>query len=100
MICIYEATMDYLIRTFMQITNYISWLKGGFIGEGFDYASLKLNFFAMCGDPKLLAYAMSSYLGLEDLNTRNCALEGFELFRSTKRKLDLPPGVDYDTPTL
>ena len=41
---------------------------------------------------------MRSYLGAEDLNIRDCALEGFELFGSTKRKLDLPPpGSEYDS---
>ena len=30
-------------------------------------------------------------------NTRDCALEGLELFGSTKHKLDLPPGADCDT---
>jgi hypothetical protein len=49
---------------------------------------LKLKAAAHAGDPKLLAEAMRSYPGAEDLNTRNCSLEGFELFGSTKRKLD------------
>jgi hypothetical protein len=39
---------------------------------------------------------MKSYPGLEYLNTKDCTLEGSELFGSTKRKLDLPPGVDCD----
>ena len=97
MTCLYEATVDDLICVFMQIANYISWLRGGSIGKGLDFASLKLKVVAMCRDPKLLADAMKSYLGLEDLYTRDCALEGFELFGSTKRKFDLPPGVDCDS---
>jgi hypothetical protein len=40
---------------------------------------------------------MKPYPGLEDLNTRDCALEGSELFGTTKRKLDLPPGVNRDS---
>ena len=56
--------------------------------------SLKLKVVAMCGDPKLLADVIKSYPGVEDLNTRDCALEGFELFGSTKRKPDLPLGVN------
>jgi hypothetical protein len=40
---------------------------------------------------------MKSYPGLEDLNTRDCALEGSELFGTTKRKFDLPPGVNCDS---
>ena len=35
--------------------------------------------------------------GLEELNTRDFALEGSELFGSTKRKFDLAPGVDCDS---
>ena len=38
-----------------------------------------------------------SYLKVEDINTKNCPLEGSELFGSTKRKLDLPPGSNYDS---
>ena len=72
-------------------------MKGGSTGKGSDSASLKLKVVARCGDPKLLADAMKSYPGLEALNTRNCVLEGFELFGSTKRKLDLSPGVDCDS---
>ena len=97
MTCLYEATVDDLIRAFMQIANYRSWLKGGSTGKGPDSASLKLKVVAMCGDPKLQADAMKSFPGLEGLNTMDCILEGSELFRSTKRKLDLPPGLDCDS---
>jgi hypothetical protein len=34
---------------------------------------------------------MKSYL-----NTKDCTLKGSELFGSAKRKLDMPPDVDYD----
>jgi phage tail protein X len=40
---------------------------------------------------------MKSYPGLEDLHIRDCALKGSELFGSTKRKFDLPPGVHCDS---
>ena len=39
---------------------------------------------------------MKSYLGAKYLHTKDCALEGSELFGSTKRKFDLPPGADCD----
>jgi hypothetical protein len=97
MIGLYEAIMDDLIRIFMHIANYKSRLRGGSIGKGPNFASLKLKVVFRCGDPKLLAYAMKSYAGLEYLNTRDCALEGSELFGSTKQKLDLPHGVDCDS---
>ena len=89
--------MDDMIRPFMQIVNYRSWLKGGSSGKGPNQASLKLKVAAHTGDPKLLVVAMRSYPGAEDLNTRNCALKGSELFGSTKRKLDLPLGSEYDS---
>ena len=72
-------------------------MRGGSTGKGPDFPSFKLKVVAICGDLKLLADAMKSYPGLEDLNTRDCALEGSELFGSTKRKLDMPPGVDCDS---
>ena len=40
---------------------------------------------------------MKSYRGAEGANTKDCALEGSELFISTKQKLNLPPGVDCDS---
>ena len=40
---------------------------------------------------------MKSYARAEDVNTRDCVLEGSELFGSTKRKLNLPLGVDCDS---
>ena len=58
---------------------------------------LKLKATTRCGDPKILANAMKSYPGVEGANTRDCALEGSELFGSTKKKLNLPPGVDCDS---
>ena len=45
----------------------------------------------------MLADVMKAYQGVEDVNTKDCALEGSELFGSTKRKLNLPPCVDYDS---
>lgn len=76
--------------------NYRLWLKGGSFWKGFDQTSLKLKIAYHIGDPKLLVEAMRSYPGAKDLNTRNCVLEGFELFGSTKRKLNLPSGFEYD----
>lgn len=53
MTCLYEVTMDDMIRAFM-----------------------KLKVVVRCGDPELLANAMKSYLGALNLNTRDCLLEG------------------------
>ena len=82
---------------FMHITKFGSWLRGGYTGKWSNSASLKLKVDARCGDPKLLVDAMKSYPGLEALDTRDCALEGSELFGSTKRKLDLASGVHYNS---
>ena len=97
MTCLYEATVDDLICAFIQIENYRLWLRGGSTSKMPYSASLKLKATARCGDPKSLANAMKSYPELEDLNTKDCALEGSELFGSTKRKLDLPLDVDCDS---
>ena len=97
MTCMYEATVDDMIRAFMQIANYRAWLKGGSHDKGHDLASAKLKAAAKCGDPKHLVDAMKSFPGAEDVNTRDCALEGSELFGSTKRKLNIPPGADCDS---
>ena len=64
------------------------------------FCILELKVAARCGHPKLLADAMKSYPGLQDLNTRDCALEGFELFGSTKWKLDLLSSEDCDSHRL
>ena len=53
--------------------------------KGHDLASLKFKIAARSGDPKLLAKAMKSCPGVEVVNTRDCALEGSELFGLTKQ---------------
>ena len=100
MTCLYEATVDDMIHAFFQITNYRGWLKGRLDGKGPDSASLKLKAVARCGDPKILVDPMKSYLGAEIAKTKDCALEGSELFGSTKRKLNLhqPDKVNYSIP--
>ena len=84
MTCLYEVTMDDLFRAFIQIANDRSWLRSGSIGKGHNPVSLKLKVASKCGNLELLADAIRSYLGAEDLNTRDGALEGSELFGSTK----------------
>jgi hypothetical protein len=54
MTCLYEATMNAMIRAFMQITNYRTWLKGGSDGKCHDSASLKIKAAARCGDSKMI----------------------------------------------
>ena len=97
-ICLYEEIVDDLIRAFMQIANCKLWLRGGSTGKGLDSMSLKVA--TWYGNPKLLVDAIKSYLGVEDLYTGDCALEGFEFFGSTKQKLNVPLGVDCDSHRL
>lgn len=87
MTSLYEMTMDDLICAFMHI----AWLRGGYTSEGLDSTSLKMNVVVKCGDPKLLVDAMKSYAWVQDLNTKDCTLEMFEHFGSTKHKFILPP---------
>ena len=87
-----------MIHAFMQIANDCSWLNEGSSRKGHDQASSKLKATFHTSDPQLLGETMRSYPRAEDLNTRNRALEGFELFASTKRKLDLPLGFECDSP--
>ena len=94
MIWLYEVTVDDMIRVFMQIANYWTWLKREYDGKGLDSASLKLKAAARCGDLKMLIDAMKSYPRAEDVNTRYCALEELELCSATKHKLNLPPGAN------
>lgn len=52
---------------------------------------MTLKVVARCGDPMLLKNAIKFFHGVKDLNTRDSALEGLELFGSTKWKLELTP---------
>ena len=40
---------------------------------------------------------MESYPDTKDVNKKNCALEGSELFGSTNHIPNLPPGIDCDS---
>ena len=73
--------------------NYRSWLKGVSTSKGHDSISLKPKAIAKCGYPRSMAKAIKSYLGVEDLNTKDCALEGTKLFSST----NFPPSIKYNS---
>ena len=90
--CLYEASVDDLIRTFIQTTNYRTYLKGSRSGKGPDKAELRLRAAQRSGDAEVIAKVLSSFPGAEDLITKPYGLEGAEIFGSSKRKLDLPPG--------
>jgi hypothetical protein len=65
-------------------------------GKGLDLGSLKFEAVAKCGDPKMLDDIMKSFLRTKDVNTMDCALDGVQVFGSTKQKLDMPPTVNCD----
>jgi hypothetical protein len=81
----------------MQMTNYRAYLKGKASGTGPSKQELKLRAARGSGDPKKIEEALSQLPGVEVATTRIPHLEGEEIFGSTKRKLDLPPGDDGDS---
>ena len=95
--CLYETTINVLIRAFMYIVIYKLWLTCCYTGEGFNSISLKSNIVVRRGDPKLLAHAVKSFPWAQDFNTMNCSLEVSKLFGSTKQKLNLSPGANWDS---
>ena len=72
-------------------------MKGGRLGKGPDKAELRLRAAQRSGDAEVIAKVLSSFPGAEDLITKPCGLEGAEIFGSSKRKLDLPPGSHSDS---
>jgi hypothetical protein len=81
----------------MQMTNYRAYLKGKASGTGPSKQELKLRAARRRGDPKKIEEALSQLPGVEVATTRIPHLEDEEIFGSTKRKLDLPPGNDGDS---
>jgi hypothetical protein len=81
----------------MQMTNYRAYLKGKASGTGLSKQELKLRAARLSGDPKKIEEALSQLPGVEVATTWIPNLEGEEIFGSTKRKLDLPPGDDGDS---
>ena len=55
MTCVYKHTMKDLIQSFMQIMNYMSWLKAQCSGECLDSTLLKLKATTKYGNPNVLA---------------------------------------------
>lgn len=90
MTCLYEAMVGSMICAYMQIMNYMTWLKGGYAGKGHYSTSLKPKVASKCGDSMLLMKVMKFLWGAKDVNTRDCALRGWELFGPTIQKFDLP----------
>ena len=91
---LFAATCDDKIRAVMQMTNYRAYLKGNASGTGPSKQELRLRAARRSGDPKKIEEALSQLPRAEVATTRIPHLEGEEIFGSTKRKLDFPPGDD------
>jgi hypothetical protein len=91
---LFAATYDDKIQAVMQMTNYRAYLKGKSSGTGPSRQELKLRATRRSGDPKKIAEALSQIPRVDVATTWIPHLEGEEIFDSTKRKLDLPPGDD------
>ena len=67
MTCLYEATVDDLIRAFMQTTNYRMYLKSGRTGKGPDKVELRLRAPQKSEDFEMIAKVLSSFPGAKIL---------------------------------
>ena len=94
---LYVATVDDFVRAFMQCTNYYAYLKGDRSGTGPGKEELRLRAAQRSGDAKRIVAALEHMPGAEHWCTRKPQLEGEEVFGTTKRKLDMPPGSDQDS---
>ena len=98
---LYVATVDDLVRAFMQMVRYYQFLKGEHAGTGPGKEELLLRVAQRCthrtGNPKVLADAISNIQGVQDFVTREPHLKGEEVFGSQKWKADMPLGCKHDT---
>jgi hypothetical protein len=94
---LFATTCDDKIRAVMQMTNYRAYLKGKASRTGPSKQELRLRAAKRSGDPKKIEEALTQLPGVEVATTQILHLEGEEIFGSTKRKLDLPPGDDGDS---
>ena len=98
---LYVATVDNLVRAFMQMVRYYQFLKGKHAGMGPRKEELLLRVAQRSahrtGNPKVLADAISNIRGVQDFVTREPHLEGEEVFGSQERKADMPLGCEHDS---
>jgi hypothetical protein len=99
MIDLYDVTLNDYCRAALQSTGFHNFLKRRGGGTGPDRKVLKLRSATCFGDPKHIAQAVSDLSSDAGLNSHVPHLEGQSIFGSTKRKLDLPPGDDNDSPS-
>ena len=98
---LYVATVDDLVRAFMQMVRYYQFFKGEHAGSGPGKEELLLRVAQRCahrtGNPKVVADAISNIQVVQDFVTREPHLEGEEVFGSQKRKADMPLGCKQDS---
>ena len=98
---LYVATVDDLVRAFMQMVRYYEFLKCENAGTGPGTEELLLKVAQRSthptGNPKVLADAISNIRRVQDFVTREPHLEGEEVFGSQKRKADMPLGCKHDS---
>ena len=97
---LYVATVDDLVRAFMQMVRYYQFLKGDQAGTGPGKDELLLRVAQRSahrtGNPKALADAISNIRGVQDFVTKEPHLEGEEVFGSQEWKADMPLGCEQD----
>ena len=93
----YEATVDDYYRFAMQSIQYQNFLKGDRGGAGLDKSVLKLRAARRSGDPAKTAKAMNAVSEEAVLKSQMPHLERENIFGLVKRKLDLPPGDEFDS---
>ena len=97
MVDVYHATVDDLARTALQSLFYFNYLRGGLSGTGPSKSKLQLRHASRVGNSNHVVKLLDRVAVEASINTRVPHLEGETIFRSTKRKLDLPPGDDSDS---
>jgi hypothetical protein len=98
---LYVATVDDFVRGFLQVVNYYQFLKGDVGGTGPTKKELKLRLAErrakQTGNPLVLEDPMMDMPGAEGFCTRVPCMAEEEVFRSTKRKADLPLGAEEES---
>ena len=97
---LFDATCDDSIRTWMQMTNYMAYLRGHAFGSSPSKGELKLRAARRSGCPKKITEALNSLLEAQGVGSRVPHLEGEEIFGSMKRRLDVPIGDAGDSHSL
>ena len=98
---LYFATVNDFVRAFMQVVTYYQYLNGDRAGIGPGKEELLLRVAqrttVRSGNPRALHVALSRMPGAKEFCSRETHFEGEEVFGSMKRRLDLPPGSEYDS---